>query len=75
MREYFPEAKPSGERIKVELDWSNYATKTDLKNSTSVDTSNFDKNVDLTNLEADADKLDIDEVKNVPISICSCWFK
>ena len=69
MRWYFPEAKPSGERVKIELDWSNYATKTDLKNSTSVDASNFDKNVDLTNLEADADKLDIDEVKYVPTNL------
>ena len=69
MRECFPEAKPSGERVKIELDWSNYATKTDLKNSTSVDSSNFDKNVDLTNLEADADKLDIDEAKYVPTNL------
>ena len=40
-----------------------------MKNSTSVDSSNFDKNVDLTNLEADADKLDIDEAKYVPTNL------
>ena len=28
---------------KVELDWSNYATKADLKNAASVDTSGFAK--------------------------------
>ena len=31
MSEYFPELKSSGERVKVELDLSNYATKADLK--------------------------------------------
>ena len=43
MREYFPEPKSSGGRVKVELDWSNYATKTDLKNATGVDNSSFAK--------------------------------
>ena len=33
MREYFPGPKPSGRRVKVELDLSNYATKADLKNA------------------------------------------
>ena len=31
MNEYFPEPKSSGERVKVELDLSYYATKADLK--------------------------------------------
>ena len=31
MSEYFPEPKSSGERVKVELDLSYYATKADLK--------------------------------------------
>ena len=31
MSEYFPEPKSSGGRVKVELDLSIYATKTDLK--------------------------------------------
>ena len=43
MSEYFPEPKSSGGRVKVELDWSNYATKTDLKNATGVDNSSFAK--------------------------------
>ena len=38
---------------------SNYATKTDLKNSTGVDSSKFAKNVDLSNLKPYVDKLDI----------------
>ena len=43
--EYFPEPKSSGVRTKVELDFSNYATKADLKNATGADTSKFAKKV------------------------------
>ena len=49
----------------VELDLSNYATKTDLKKATGIDTSNFAKKDDLRNLKSSADKLDIDKLKNV----------
>ena len=31
MSEYFPEPKSLGQKMKVELDLSNYATKADLK--------------------------------------------
>ena len=44
----------------------NYATKTDLKNATGVDTSKFAKRVDIANLKFSVDKLDIDQLKNVP---------
>ena len=37
MSEYFPEPKSLGGRVKVELDLSNYGTKTDSKNATSID--------------------------------------
>ena len=43
MSEYFPEPKFLGKRVKVELDLSNYATKTDLENARGVDTSSFAK--------------------------------
>ena len=66
MSEYFPEPRPSGGRVKVELHFSNYATKTDLKNATGVETSKFPKKVDLANLKSDVDKLDTDQLKNVP---------
>ena len=69
MSEYFPEPKSSGGRVKVELDLSNYATKADLKNATGVDTSKFVKKTDLANLKSDVDKLDIDELKNVPSNL------
>ena len=62
---YILEPKSSEGRFKVELDLSNYATKTDLKNAAGVDTSKFAKKVDLANLKSNVDKLDIDKLKNV----------
>ena len=41
MSEYFPEPKSLEGKVKVDLDLSNYATKTDFKNATGVDTSDF----------------------------------
>ena len=66
MSEYCPEPKSSEERVKVELDLSNYATKADLKNATGVDTLKFAKKVDLANLKSDVDEIGIDRLKNVP---------
>ena len=43
MSEYFPELKSLGGKVKVELDLSNYGTKTDLKNATWIDKSSFAK--------------------------------
>ena len=43
MSEYFPKLKSLGERVKLELDLSNYATRTYLKNATGVDTPSFAK--------------------------------
>ena len=51
--EYFPETKSSGKKVKVELDLSNYATKTNLKNATGVDKLSFVKKVNLVNLKFD----------------------
>ena len=67
--EYFPESKSSGVKLKVELDLSNYATQTDLKNATVVDTLSFAKKVDLASLKSDVDQLDIDQLKNVPTNL------
>ena len=39
MSEYFPKPKSLGGKVKVELEWSNYTTKADLKNATGyIDT-------------------------------------
>ena len=69
MSEYFPEPKSSGERVKVKLDLPNYATKADLKNETSVDTSKFAKNVYLGNLKSGVDKLGLDKLNNIPTNL------
>ena len=66
MNVYFPESKSLGGRVKVKLDLSNFATKSDLKNAKGVDTSKFSKKVDLANLKSNADTLDIDKLTNVP---------
>ena len=71
MREYFPELKSSGGKLKVELDLSNYATKADLKSATGVDTSKFAKKVVLTNSKSNIDKLDTDNLKSVPSGLSS----
>ena len=42
MSQYFPPYRIHGGDIKFELDLSNYATKTDLKNVTHVDVSSFE---------------------------------
>ena len=39
------------------------------KGNQGVDTSDFAKKTDLTNLKSDVDKLDIDKLKNVPINL------
>ena len=53
-------------KCKVELDLSNYPTKTGLKNATLVYTSYFFKKTYKDNLKYDVDKLYIDKLKNVP---------
>ena len=59
---YFPEPHThSKSRIELELDLSDDATKSDLKNTTGFDTSDFAKKADLANLESNFDKLDIDK--------------
>ena len=52
MAEYFSEPKFSGGRKKAELYLSNYATKSDLKNATGIDTSKFTKKVDFASLKS-----------------------
>ena len=68
MSQYFPKPFNShfGDSIKVKIDLSNYATKTDLKNVTHIDTSSFSLKTNLANLKPEVDKLDIDKL--VPIA-------
>ena len=69
MTEYFPKQNSLGGNVKVELDLANYATKTDLKNATGVDTSSFAKKIDLANLKSNADNSYNDKLKNVTINL------
>ena len=55
--------------IKVELDLTNYATKTDLKNITHVDVSSFASKTNLAALKAEVDKRDVDKLKTTPIDL------
>ena len=58
-----------GGNINVKDDLSNYATKTDLRNVTHVDTSSFALKTNLANLKTEVDKLDIDELAPVPVDL------
>ena len=66
---YYPPYKSSSNNIKVELDLTNYATKTDLKNITHVDVSSFDSKTNLTALKTEVDKIDVDKLKTTPIDL------
>ena len=67
MSNFFPKPyKAFGKDIKVKVDLSNYATKTDLKNVAHVDTSSFALKSNLANLKTEVHKLDIDKLAPVP---------
>ena len=70
MSQYFPNMFRSfGGNINVKLDLSNYATKTDLKNVTHVDTSSFALKLDLASLKTEVDKIDIEKLVPVPVDL------
>ena len=48
---YFPELFTNKNKLEVELDLSNYANESDLKNATGVDTLQFSKKGNLANLK------------------------
>ena len=68
MSQYFPKPFNShlGDSITVRIDLSIYATKTDIKNISHVDTSSFALK---TNLKTEVDKLDIDKLVPVPVDL------
>ena len=66
---YYPSYKSSSNNIKVELDLTNYATKTDLKNITHVDVSSFASKTNLAALKTKVDKIDIDRLNTVPVDL------
>ena len=66
---YYPPYKSSSNNIKVKLDLTNYATKTDLKNITHADVSSFASKTNLAALKTEEDKIDIDKLKTAPVDL------
>ena len=66
---YYPPYKSSSNNVKVELDLTNYATKTDLKNITHVDVSSFASKTNLAALRTKVDKIDTDKLKTTPTDL------
>ena len=66
---YYPPYKSSSNNVKVELDLTNYATKTDLKNITHVDVSSFASKTNLAALKTEVNKIDTDKLKTAPTDL------
>ena len=70
MSRFFPKPyKPFGRNINVKVDFSNFATITDIKNILHVDTSSFALKTNLVNLKTEVDKLDIHKVAPVLVDL------
>ena len=70
MSQYFSKPfKNFGGNINVKVELSNYATKTDLKNVTHVDTSSFALKANLASIKTKVDKLDIDKLTPVHVDL------
>ena len=70
MSQYFPKPyEPFGGDINVKVDFSNYATKADIKNISHVDASSFALKTNLASLKTEVDKLDIDKLGPVPVNL------
>ena len=68
MSQYFSKAYKSFEgNVNVKVDFSNYATKWDIKNISQVDISSFALKRNLASLKTEVDKLDIDKLAHVPV--------
>ena len=66
MSQYFPKAyEPFGGDINVKVDLRNYATKTDIRNISNVDSSIFALKSKSASLKIELDKLDIDKLAPV----------
>ena len=69
MTTYYPPYKSSSNDVKVELDLTNYATKTDFKNITHVDVSSCASKTNLAALKTEVDKIDVDKLKTTPTDL------
>ena len=66
---YYPLYKSSSSNVKVELDLTNYARKTNLKNITHSDVSSFASKTNLAALKTEVDKIDTDKLKTAPTDL------
>ena len=66
--QYFP-PYGSSNKIKVELDLANYATKDDVKNITHGVVSSYATKTNLAALKTEVDKIDTDKLKVVPADL------
>ena len=69
MATYYPLYKSSTKNVKVELDLTNYATKTDLKNIIHVDVSSYASKTNLAALKTEVNKIDVDKLKTTPTDL------
>ena len=69
MSQHFPLYRRSGRNIKVELDLSSYATKTDLKSMAHVNVSSFASKSNLGSLKTEVHKIDVDKLKTVLVDL------
>ena len=71
MSQYFPKPFNShfNDSIKVKIDLSNYARKTDIKNISDDDTSSFALKTNLAGLKNEVDKLEIDKLVPIPADL------
>ena len=67
MSQYYPKPfRNFGGNINVKVDLSNYATKTDIRNISHVDTSSSAVKTNLASLKTEVDKLDGDILVSIP---------
>ena len=70
MSQYFPKPyEPFGGDNNVRVDLSNYATKTDMKYVSHIDTSSFALKPNLASLKTKVEKLDINKLVPVPVDL------
>ena len=70
MSQFYPKPYNQFRRnIKLKVYLSDYATKTDFKNVTHIDTSSFALKTNLANLKTEVDKLDIEKLVPVPTDL------
>ena len=70
MSQYFPKPyEPFGGDINVKVDLYNYATETDIKNISHVDSWSFALKSNSASLKTEVDKIDIDKLKSLPTNL------